>query len=385
MILVSFYAILDKMEVKMDFGYKSLIAVVLACSAWCKTKSETKSDSIKTDSSMVVKPTANDSVDNFPKTLKLKPITPQNLQGAEADKTRPDIDDEADSLDNEVFQDTSTLERICLSVQNLEYEAMRLIAMSESIEMNAYYDRAAGIWTIGFGNITHPDGSSVKRGDKIENEEQLMYYFRGYFKDKVAPNIEKYLPAWEKLNKQEKLALLDLFWNAGSGKLHTSAKNPRTGRRQTPEPSELANTLNAFAENRSPENLNAVVKAMKAKQFISTRRQGVIPALQKRVAFRIKIFTGEIQLNGEGPTSIDLDEAHLGAHYGAFKASDLQNLNFSADKLKVICDSINNCKYGMNYSDTLRYKQEHPKSFKIKQAGSKVIRKSQRRGGGNSR
>lgn len=365
MILFVFCVTLDKSEVKMNFGYKSLIAVTLVCAGWCKGRSANSDNKgIVADSGVVVKPNPVDSVENSPQTIKLKPVTARKPQDVDNREDRPDADeDEADldTLNNQEGGDSAEIENICKSVQELEYDAVRLIAMSESIEMNAYDDRASGKWTIGFGNITHPDGSPVKKGDKIENEEQLMYYFRAYFENRVAPNIQKYLPTWNKFNRQEKLALLDLFWNAGSGKLHTAAKKTKTGKFQAAKPSELANALNAYAENRTPENLDAVIKAMKGRQFISTKKKGIIPALQKRVAFRIKIFTGEIELNGDGPTSIDLDEAHLGAHYGAFKASDLQNLNFSKTKLETICDSINNCRSGLNFADTLEYKKVHSK------------------------
>ncbi|MBR1601300.1 MAG: hypothetical protein IJ677_06950, partial [Alphaproteobacteria bacterium] len=105
----------------------------------------------------------------------------------------------------------------------------------------------------------------------------------------------------------------------------------------------------------------------------------IIPALQKRVAFRIKVFTGEIQLNGVGPTSIDLDEAHIGAHYGAFKASDLNNMNFSQSKLEMICDSINNCHFGMNFSDTLEYKKVHDNNTARQKTQTRGRRQPQRR------
>ena len=366
----------------MDFGYKSLIATVLVCAAWCKTKSRTISnDKIKADSSIIVNQT-EDTMKVSPDTYTLKPVDMRRKPNELDDRNaKPDIDDnDLDSLnENPEVKDSAAVDRVCKSVQDLEYEAVRLIAMSESIEMNAYYDKAAGKWTIGFGNITHPDGSPIKKGDRIESEEQLMYYFRSFFADRVAPNIVKYLPTWDKFNRQEKLALLDLFWNAGSGKLHTSAKNSKTKKRQSVKPSELANALNAYAENRTTENINAVIKAMKSRQFISTKKKGIIPALQKRVAFRIKVFTGEIQLNGVGPTSIDLDEAHIGAHYGAFKASDLNNMNFSQSKLEMICDSINNCHFGMNFSDTLEYKKVHDNNTARQKTQTRGRRQPQRR------
>lgn len=354
----------------MNFGYKSLIATVLVCAAWCKSKSNTVKDDVKSDSNAVVKPSVDSLAVDDSKTYKI--LGDVNFMsegdyrfGEEYDYI---LENDSDSIDD-VNVDSLGIARICDSIQELEYDAVRLIAMSESIEMNAYFDKAAGKWTIGFGNITHPNGTAVKRGDKIADENMLMHYFRSFFKTKVAPNIYKYImPAWEKFNHQEKLALLDLFWNAGSGKLHEKGSNT---------PSALAKSLNAYADNRTDESLKTVVDAMKSKKFISTKKRGIIPALQKRVAFRIKIFTGEIKIGGNETNSINLDEVHIGAHYGAFKASDLQNLNFSQDKLKTICDSINNCPYGRNFGDTLQYKLEnHRISLQSKQ---RARRQPQRR------
>jgi len=369
----------------MDFGYKSLIATVLVCAAWCKGKSKTVTDDkVLADSGVVVNQDG-DTVKNAPRTYQLKPIDVRRKQNDLEDRNtiRPDNDDDldADSLDKDndsISSDNSEIERVCKSIEDLEYDAVRLIALSEDIEMNAYYDKAAGKWTIGFGNITHPDGTDVKKGDKIESEEQLMHYFRSFFVERVAPNIVTYLPNWDKFNRQEKLALMDMFWNAGSGKLHTPARNPKTKKPQPVKPSELAKALNRYAENRTPANLKAVTDIMKSRQFISTKKKGVIPALQKRVAFRIKVFTGEIQLNGVGPTSIDLDEAHIGAHYGAFKASDLNNMNFSQSKLEMICDSINNCPSGRNFADTLEYKKVHDNNMAKQKIQNKGRRQPQR-------
>lgn len=355
----------------MDWGYKSLIVTMVVCAAWCKTKASAASnDKIKADSSIIENPPTESKLSTVSKTYHLDNYKPSKRDFSENDSLQTE---ENDSVSNsEQQKDSTDIEHLCNSIKDLEYDAVRLITMSESLEMNAYYDSAAGKWTIGFGNITHPDGSPIKRGDQIKDIDELMYYFRSFFSEKVAPDIQEYLPTWDKFNRQEKLALLDMFWNAGSGKLHEKG---------THKQSALAKALNAYAENRTPENLRLVTAAMKARQFISTRKRGIIPTLQKRVAFRIKIFTGEIQIGGTGPNSINLDEAHIGAHYGAFKPGDLYNLNFSQQKLETICDSINNCRFGRNFADTLQYKLENKQENKQRSMQSKqrARRQPQRR------
>ena len=358
----------------MKFGYKSLIATVLVCAGWCKSKSNTIKDEVKADSNVVAKSALKDSsvVDSktYVMTGSKSFISKQDDNSVMTDDYMWEEDSGyADSTNI----DSLKIANICDSIRDLEYDAVRLIAMSESIEMSAYYDKAAGKWTIGFGNITHPDGTPVKKGDRIEDENMLMHYFRSFFEKKVAPNIYKYItPAWDKFNRQEKLALLDLFWNAGSGKLHE---------KDSENPSDLADALNAYADNRTAENMLAVTNVMKSRKFISTKKRGIIPTLQKRVAFRIKIFTGEIQIGGDKPNSINLDEVHIGAHYGAFKASDLYNLNFSPSKLQVICDSINNCRTGRNFADTVQYKLEQKQVNQKRSIGTKqrARRQPQRR------
>ena len=355
----------------MDFGYKSLIVTMVVCAAWCKTKaSAVSNDKVKADSSVIENPPTENKLSLASKAYHIDNYKPSKRDFSEIDSLHTE---DNDSLSNsEQQKDSTDIEHLSNSIKDLEYEAVRLITMSESLEMNAYYDNAAGKWTIGFGNITHPDGAPIKKGDKIKDVDELMFYFRSFFSEKVAPDIQEYLPTWDKFNRQEKLALLDMFWNAGSGKLHE---------KDSKKQSALAKALNAYAENRTPENLRLVTSAMKARQFISTKKKGIIPTLQKRVAFRIKIFTGEIQIGGTGPNSINLDEAHIGAHYGAFKPSDLYNLNFSPEKLETICDSINNCRFGRNFADTLQYKLENKQENKQRSMQSKqrARRQPQRR------
>lgn len=47
------------------------------------------------------------------------------------------------------------------------------------------YQCSAGVWTIGYGSTTYPDGTKVKRGDKIDErtaEEMLGHYCENFIK-----------------------------------------------------------------------------------------------------------------------------------------------------------------------------------------------------------
>lgn len=179
----------------MNYGYKTFIALTLATAACFRIKAQN---------------TELQNTDNFMETI--DPRTPT----ADADTTI--TFEEAQKL--QTVAESPEMEEndsIYQSISDIEYEAVRFIAHFENIKMNSYWDKKAKKWTIGFGNTTHPDGRPIRYGDKIKDEAELMYYFRSYFKDRVAPTIQKYIPTWNQLKKNEKIALLDLFWNAGSG------------------------------------------------------------------------------------------------------------------------------------------------------------------------
>lgn len=184
----------------MKFGYKTFIALTLATAACFRTKAQNQ-DADRADNFMETiddyQPTEleDSSTISFEEAQKLQDVAPQPVEDS----------------------DSAALEKIYQSVLEIEHDAVRFIAHFESIKMNAYWDKVAKKWTIGFGNTTHPDGRPIRSGDRIKDEAELMYYFRSYFKDRVAPAIRDYLPGWENLEKHEKIAMLDLFWNAGSG------------------------------------------------------------------------------------------------------------------------------------------------------------------------
>ncbi len=200
----------------MDFGYKTIIAVALAANAMIRAKAQPDvlennklktelKDSTKLSAINDIDPAmAEDVVSNYI-------LNEKDIKSAEA-KSETGISHLTAEQKDSLFQ-----EQIYQSILEIEHDVVRLIAHFENIKMNAYYDKVARKWTIGFGNIKHPNGKPVRRGDKIKDEDELMFYFRDYFKQHVAPNIAKYLPTWPLLNKQGKMVMVDMFWNAGSG------------------------------------------------------------------------------------------------------------------------------------------------------------------------
>ena len=116
-----------------------------------------------------------------------------------------------------------------------------------------------------------------------------------------------------------------------------------TDNKRKPVLSNLAYELNLYAITKDPVAQERAATRMAA----FTRSRGkVVPALQKRANIRAQVFLGQINLNGEGENSINLETVNIGASYSV-KVSDL-------NKPKAICDSIKDCAYGKTYGDTLR-------------------------------
>lgn len=89
---------------------------------------------------------------------------------------------------------------------------IELIKHFESCKLQAYED-SVGIWTIGFGAITYPNGKKVQKGDKITQQEAddlLLYHI-----------IQKKLLVLGRINRdlqqQELDALVSFAYNAGTG------------------------------------------------------------------------------------------------------------------------------------------------------------------------
>lgn len=88
-----------------------------------------------------------------------------------------------------------------------------LVSGSEGMKTDAYWDATGKVWTIGKGSTTHPDGRSVKRGDKI-TPEQADQYMEHYVNKNLVPKLEK-IPTWGKMNENQRGALISFGYNVG--------------------------------------------------------------------------------------------------------------------------------------------------------------------------
>lgn len=101
---------------------------------------------------------------------------------------------------------------------NLDTNGYNLIKGFEGLKLKAYKD-SVGIWTIGYGNITYKDGSKVKQGDSISQDEanDLFNYYADKFAAKVASLIKK------PINQNQFNAVVSLAYNIGVGAFGTSS------------------------------------------------------------------------------------------------------------------------------------------------------------------
>ena len=88
------------------------------------------------------------------------------------------------------------------------------ISEYEGLKTTAYYDETGKVWTIGKGTTKYEDGTPVKQGDKITKEKanQLM---ESYIENKVIPTLEKTIPTWGELDRNQRDALVSFAYNVG--------------------------------------------------------------------------------------------------------------------------------------------------------------------------
>jgi lysozyme len=101
---------------------------------------------------------------------------------------------------------------------NVSQNAIELIAGFEGLRLDAYVD-PVGIPTIGYGTIRYPNGTKVRMGDRItedEAEEFLMHEATKFARDinEVVEGIA--------LNQNQFDALVSFTYNVGPGALRSS-------------------------------------------------------------------------------------------------------------------------------------------------------------------
>ncbi len=198
------------------------------------------------------------------------------------------------------------------------------LAQFEGFETTAYHckaDKNPNLYTIGFGNTTHPNGRPVRPGDKLTSKEQAVEYVNAYFKD-AWTSMQKYLPV-DKMTPEQMAVVADLMFNGG--------KNLGSKKYE-----KLVPAINDYVNDPSEENKKTLVAAWdntaissKCPEQHHARRRQEIMAFCGDV--RIGIGPSKEELAGQPKPSnyIDIQAVAVGAgnmgSYGNANSSNRQN------------------------------------------------------------
>jgi lysozyme len=87
-----------------------------------------------------------------------------------------------------------------------------IIKKHEGLRLNAYLCPASVV-TIGYGNTRYPDGSKVKMGDKLDNEQEATSLLLAAMKS-YEDAVNRHLP---NINQCQFDALVSFCYNVGTG------------------------------------------------------------------------------------------------------------------------------------------------------------------------
>ena len=87
-----------------------------------------------------------------------------------------------------------------------------LVKAFEGLKLTAYQD-VAGIWTIGYGTTTYPDGGKVREGDTCD-EDQAEVWLTKHIAGAVIPPVNQ---------QGEYDACLDFIYNVGQSAFNASS------------------------------------------------------------------------------------------------------------------------------------------------------------------
>lgn len=100
---------------------------------------------------------------------------------------------------------------------SLSDNGMKLLEQFEGLRLEAYLD-SASIYTIGYGTIKYPDGSKVKKGDKITKAQAKQYKLHDLKEFENTVNTFAKVP----LTQNQYDSLVSLSYNIGSGAFNNS-------------------------------------------------------------------------------------------------------------------------------------------------------------------
>lgn len=91
-----------------------------------------------------------------------------------------------------------------------------LIREFEGLRLKAYPDPLTGgePITIGYGSTRYENNHKIKLGDEI-TQERAEKMLNKYVEKKITPKLEKSIPTWDKMNPNQKAAIISFAYNLG--------------------------------------------------------------------------------------------------------------------------------------------------------------------------
>lgn len=241
-----------------------------------------------------------------------------------------------------------------------------VIAHFEGMKSQAYFDKAAKIWTINIGNTIRPDGAKVKSSDCIKTIDEALGYFDAHIDKHMANDMMEYLPL-HLMNKEEIAVMGSLLYNCGSGILRNKDKTPSSF-------AQIASQYFTTHEDDIAQNFeNSFMKFCRVRgainKVVEERRQNELTFLRGD----IKITIDENVNDSENV--INLRKAILGTLYGC-KGNPQTILSRFGEESKYYCpsDSLSVA------IDKELHKPVRKQTYPTKRTKTGTQRKSQKRG-----
>ena len=93
---------------------------------------------------------------------------------------------------------------------------LKIVKNYEGFRSHAYPDPLSGgkPWTIGYGSTHHSDGTAIKPGDVV-TEQQADKLLNIYVQDRILPALQR-IPHWQDMSPNMQVALIDFAYNLGA-------------------------------------------------------------------------------------------------------------------------------------------------------------------------
>lgn len=301
-------------------------AFLTVMSSWLNASAASSEKNENTDNLPQTEQTHKPAKDNEPKSASFTVQENSNTKILDQDSIRMAIE-----KNKEAFQDSIIMVQKQENLKNAQELMLYVIAHFEGMKCKAYYDRAAGIWTINLGNTVRPDGKKVESSDRIYNEQEALNYVSAHVDKHMADDMIKYLPL-HKMSQEEIAVMGSLFYNCGSGILRNKDKDK--------SPSEFAKIASEYftthddsiAKEFDKSFLNYCKVKRKINEVVLERRKNELTFLHGDIK-----ITLDDNINS-GENVINLKKAVLGTLYGCNGKPETILSRFSEES-KYYCPS----------------------------------------------